>query len=98
MSNLAVIDTLILSVAVAVPGRAHSVVFSFVLAGASFAPKQAAGLVNNAGQSFQRLQGSIHCVSHVGTKVNNVNEEYENYFQLILDSKNSLCIANVILV
>lgn len=77
MSHLTDIDTLILSVAVAVPGGAHSVMFSFVLAGASFAPKQTAGLVNNAGQSFQRLQGSIHCVGHIGTKANYVNEEYD---------------------
>lgn len=68
-------DTLVLSVAVAVPGSAHSVMFSLVLAGASFAPKQTAGLVNNAGQSLQRLQGSIHCVGHVGTKPNDVKEE-----------------------
>lgn len=46
------VHTLVLSVAVAVPGSAHSVMFSLVLAGASFAPKQTAGLVNDAGQSL----------------------------------------------
>lgn len=76
MSHLTHVDTLVLSVAVAVPGSAHSVMFSLVLAGASFAPKQTARLVNNAGQSLQRLQGSIHCVGHVGTKANDGKEEY----------------------
>lgn len=70
------VDTLVLSVAVAVPCSAHSVMFSLVLAGSSFAPKQAAGLVNNAGQSLQRLKSSIHCVGHVGTKPNYVKKEY----------------------
>lgn len=41
-------DTLVLSVAVAVPGSAHRVVFSLVLAGASLAPKETARLVNNS--------------------------------------------------
>lgn len=68
--------TWVLSVAVAVPGSAHSVMFCLVLAGASFAPKQTAGLVNNAGQSLQRLQGSIYCVSHVGTNTNDIKKEY----------------------
>lgn len=77
MSPVTDVATLILSVAVAVPGSAHGVVLSFVLAGASFATKQTAGLVNNAGQSFQRLQGSIHCIGHVGTETNDWNEEYK---------------------
>lgn len=61
-------DTLFLSVAVAVSDSAHCVMLSLGLAGASFAPEQTAGLVNNSRQSLQRLQGSIHCVGHVGTK------------------------------
>lgn len=60
--------TLILSVTVGIPGSAHCVMFCFVFAGASFASKQTTGLVNNAGQSFQRFQGSINSVGHVGTK------------------------------
>lgn len=69
-------DTLVLSVAVAVPGSAHSVMFCLVLAGASLAPEETARLVHNAGQSLQGLQGCIHCVGHVGTKANDVKEEY----------------------
>lgn len=68
--------TLVLSVAVAVPGSSHSVMFGLVLARASFAPEQAAGLINNPGQSLQRLQGSIYCVGHVGTKIGDVKEEH----------------------
>ena len=69
--------TLVLSVAVAVSGSAHSIMLSLVLAGASFAPEQTAGLVHNAGQSLQRLQGGIHRVGHVGTKQGNVKEQFE---------------------
>lgn len=46
--HLSHVDTLVLSVAVAVPGSAHRVVFSLVLAGASLAPKETARLVNNS--------------------------------------------------
>ena len=55
MFHLIPVNTLVLSVAVAVSGSAHGIMFSLVLAGASFAPKQTAGLVNNAGQGLQRL-------------------------------------------
>lgn len=68
--------TLVLSVAVAVPCSAHSVMFGLVLAGASFSPKQTAGLVNNPGQSLQRLQCSIYCVGHVGTEPKDLDEDY----------------------
>lgn len=40
--------TLILCIAVAVPGRAYGVMLGFALAGASFPSEQAAGLVDNA--------------------------------------------------
>lgn len=62
------VGTLILCVAVAIPGSAHRFMFRLALAGAAFASKKAAGLVNNARQSLQRLQCCIHCVGHVGTK------------------------------
>lgn len=80
-------DTLVLCVAVAVPCSAHSVVFSLVLAGASFATKQTAWLVNNAGKSLQRLQGSIHSVCHVGTKPNHVKEEHGVSLQRLYTTK-----------
>jgi len=73
---ISAVHTLVLDVAVAVPCSAHSVMFSLVFAGASFSPKQTAWLVNNSGQSLQRLQGSIYCVGHVGTKPNDGKEDY----------------------
>lgn len=59
------LTTLVLGVAVAVSGGADGVVLRLVLAGASFASKQAAGLVDDPGERLQRLQGSIHRIRHV---------------------------------
>lgn len=59
--------TLILSVAVTVPDCADSVMLCFVLAGSPFASEEAAGLIYDARQSFQRLKSSIYCICHVGT-------------------------------
>ena len=59
--------TWVLCIAVAVPGGAHSIVLRLALAGASLAPEQAAGLVDDARQGLQGLEGSVHSVGHVGT-------------------------------
>ena len=59
--------TWVLGVAVAISGGSNCVMLSLVLAGVSFAPEQAAGLVDDSRECLQRLQGCIHSVCHVGT-------------------------------
>lgn len=66
--------TLILGVAVTVPDCANSVMLCLVLAGSPFASKEAARLVHNSRQSFQRLKSSIYRVCHVGTAGNQMQQ------------------------
>ena len=73
---LSLVGTLVRGVAVAVPGCAHGVVFSLVFAGASLAPEQTAGLVHDTREGLQGLEGSIHCVCHVGTEVRRGAKQY----------------------